>query len=558
MSLETVPAVPPQPSYDPALAKERKAALEHARRTVSAAEFVGSTLSSPSKDSVYTVSEMQFKIPLKHLGTQDTETITVTVRAVLGNAESTGTIHGGGRTGLNFDKPIAAYLVGGPGSANPPAANPPLNDFYLEKGFQILYMDYRGTGSSHALRVNALQEVFAGSEGGEECRLAKFKGNDEKMAEYLTHFRQDNIVRDLEAVRLFLCGEKAKKEKDEGAKANGTEVKLTLIGQSFGGWVAFTYLSFYPKALDMVLVTGGVPPLGQTVETVYRHTIESTIKANDEFYKNNLKYEKIAQNVVKWVEEKTTNGNRIEMPGGGHLTTGRFLCLGRNLGTTDGNIKVAAALDTCYKEFVERGELSKETLEKIEKWFRFEERVLYCILQETIYTEIGSGASNWAAEKVALSYPQFAYVKDGKLPGGKLADGPITFYAEHVFQFHYDQFHSLEGLKGAADILAKKSDWAPLLDLDQLRKNKVPIASLCYKKDIFVDERLSGVTAHNTTCIHQEVDADWLHTAVKDKSRDVLPRLWRMLGDAVASSKGTIASKGDPPDAATLLAFINK
>ncbi|EPE02361.1 proline iminopeptidase [Ophiostoma piceae UAMH 11346] len=558
MSSTEVPQEPLKSSCDSVPAETEDKALELARRRVSAAELVKSTLynaKSSSVDKFYTINEMEFRTPLMHHGSQDTETITVTVRAVLSEAKGadcTDTVRRNSEIKLDFSKPIAAYLVGGPGSDNPPTANPALNDFYLEKGFQILYMDYRGTGSSHELRADQLDKVFTkGVEIQKECLLANFEGGDEKLAEYLTHFRQDNIVRDLEAVRLFLSGEKSK-----GTKKNAEQVKLTLIGQSYGGWVAFSYLSFYPNALDMVLVTGGVPPIGKTAETVYRQTFTATINANYTFYEKNPGHGEIARKVVEWVETNTTGGNHIQMPGGGHLTTGRFLCLGRTLGTTGGYKKVAKALNECLADITSLGKLSDETLKNIEGWIRFEERVLYCVLQEAIYTDIGCGPSGWAAEKVARELPEFSWLNDGKLPAGN-----ITFYAEHVFNFHYDQFKSLKHLRGAANILAKKDDWAPLFDLVRLRKNKVPIASLCYKNDIFIDAELSEKTKKATTSICQEVDETLMHTAVKDMSGKVLPRLWRILGDAVADSKGIDRSgvlDSDRKNAATLLACISR
>jgi len=53
-----------------------------------------------------------------------------------------------------------------------------------------------------------------------------------KQAEYLRHFRADNIVRDCEALRKFLTADYPDEQK-----------KWSVIGQSFGGFCAVTYLS---------------------------------------------------------------------------------------------------------------------------------------------------------------------------------------------------------------------------------------------------------------------------------------------------------------------------
>ena len=49
----------------------------------------------------------------------------------------------------------------------------------------MIYLDQRGTGLSSPVSV----EVLAA------------KGNAQAQADYLTHFRADNIVRDCEAIR---------------------------------------------------------------------------------------------------------------------------------------------------------------------------------------------------------------------------------------------------------------------------------------------------------------------------------------------------------------------
>lgn len=46
----------------------------------------------------------------------------------------------------------------------------------------------------------------------------------------------------------------------------------SIFGQSYGGFVALSYLSFAPHGLREVFTTGGLPPIGQTPEQVYRAT----------------------------------------------------------------------------------------------------------------------------------------------------------------------------------------------------------------------------------------------------------------------------------------------
>lgn len=78
-------------------------------------------------------------------------------------------------------------------------------------------------------------------------------------AEYLSYFRADNSVRDFEAVRRCLTAEL---ELDE-------DRKWSILGQSYGGFMATTYLSFYPEGLREAFICGGVPPVESTPAEVY-------------------------------------------------------------------------------------------------------------------------------------------------------------------------------------------------------------------------------------------------------------------------------------------------
>ena len=79
----------------------------------------------------------------------------------------------------------------------------------------------------------------------EHCRhsLARFK-TPQAIADYLKFFRADAIVRDAEAIRHELVGDGE---------------PWTILGQSYGGFCALTYLSMAPHALAGAIITGGLP-----------------------------------------------------------------------------------------------------------------------------------------------------------------------------------------------------------------------------------------------------------------------------------------------------------
>lgn len=67
-------------------------------------------------------------------------------------------------------------------------------------------------------------------------------------------------VRDCEKIREILLGNQENEENR----------KWTILGQSFGGFCALTYLSFYPEGLKEVFITAGLAPLVDHPDPVYR------------------------------------------------------------------------------------------------------------------------------------------------------------------------------------------------------------------------------------------------------------------------------------------------
>jgi proline iminopeptidase len=119
--------------------------------------------------------------------------------------------------------PWLLYLQGGPGGRGNRVTS--LSGWMkaAAKDFRILMLDQRGTGLSTPIEFQSLAR----------------RGDAERQAEYLAHFRADSIVADAEMIRRILGAE-----------------PWTVLGQSFGGFCALTYLSFAPEGLREVLITG--------------------------------------------------------------------------------------------------------------------------------------------------------------------------------------------------------------------------------------------------------------------------------------------------------------
>ena len=116
--------------------------------------------------------------------------------------------------------PYLVFLQGGPGSGAPrpeSAKAPSWLERALEE-YRVVMLDQRGTGRSTPV----------------DHRTLARRGDAAAQAAYLRHFRADAIVRDAEWVRRELVG----------------SAPWTVLGQSYGGFCAVTYLSFAPEGLS--------------------------------------------------------------------------------------------------------------------------------------------------------------------------------------------------------------------------------------------------------------------------------------------------------------------
>ena len=135
--------------------------------------------------------------------------------------------------------PWLIFFQGGPGFGSP---RPGESSGWIKRAIQdyrVLLLDDRGTGRSTPVTFQTLAHL-------ESPRA---------MADYLKHFRADSIVRNAEMIRGELL------DKNE---------KWTLLGQSYGGWCIFTYLSVAPQAVREAIVTGGIPSITRPAEDIYR------------------------------------------------------------------------------------------------------------------------------------------------------------------------------------------------------------------------------------------------------------------------------------------------
>jgi pimeloyl-ACP methyl ester carboxylesterase len=242
------------------------------------------------------VVEHLFHLPLRHADPAG-EQIEVFAREII--ADEPG----------GADRPILLFLQGGPGGASP---RPVGADSWLRRAlprYRVLLLDQRGTGRSTPA----------------ERRTLSSRGSAREQAEYLTHFRADSIVADCELIRHRLVG----------------DGQFSVLGQSFGGFCATTYLSFASRGLREVFMTGGLPGLEATADDVYRLTYPTVIA------RSWAHYERYPQDVAAVADIVARLGDAPQrLPGGGTLTVEAFQSLGMMLGAAGGSHQLHYLLET--------------------------------------------------------------------------------------------------------------------------------------------------------------------------------------------------------------------
>ncbi|KAL7121456.1 hypothetical protein ACP275_02G182900 [Erythranthe tilingii] len=391
--------------------------------------------------------------------------------------------------------PFLLYLQGGPGFE---CMRPSESAGWLSKAceeFRVILMDQRGTGLSTPLTSSS---------------MSQFKSAEE-LAQYLTHFRADNIVNDAEFIRKRLVP-------DSGP--------WTVLGQSFGGFCATTYLSFAPQGLKQVLITGGIPPIGSgcTADTVYRACFEQVKHQNEKYYKRFPQDIQIIQEVVKYLAE--SEGGWVTLPSGGILTPRGLQLLGlAGLGSSTGFERLHYLFERVWDPILVPGapkRISYSFLNAYERWLDFDTNPLFAIMHETIYCQ--GASSSWSAHRIkAETDSQFDAVKAAK------EGRPVLFTGEMVFPWFFDEIHALRPFKEAAHLLAEKKDWPPLYDVASLNNNKVPVAAAVYYEDMYVNFKIGMETASEIAGIRTWVTNEYMHSGLRDSGGQVIDRLLGML-----------------------------
>jgi pimeloyl-ACP methyl ester carboxylesterase len=358
------------------------------------------------------------------------------------------------------DRPYLVFLQGGPGfEATRPTSPPSGWQKRALQEYRLLLLDQRGTG-----RSSPVGAILPGA-------------TPQEQAHYLTHFRADGIVRDAELIR-----------KDLGVD------RWSLLGQSFGGFCAMTYLSIAPEGLREVLITGGLSPVGRPPDEVYAATWRRLIEKNRAYFQ---RYPKDRQRVRDL--SKRLDGEDVRLPSGDRLTSRRFRQLGMWLGDSAGWELLHHVLELPFGSPAFLHDMEAGAV----RWGR---NPIYATLHESSYAD--GFPTRWSAARL--------------LPDEVESEGYFT--AEHVFPWMWEDYSGLHAHRAAAELLAQHP-WPALYDEDRLRHNEIPTAATIYVDDLYVESEFAVQTAQLVRGLRPWITNEYEHNGLRADGDRVVGRL---------------------------------
>jgi len=446
---------------------------------------------------------IRFQLPLDH-NEPNGQSITIMVNITQKYDEK---LHGKDKdkkTVLPENPKLICYLQGGPGF---PCAVPLSNSAYtkvlLDRGYQIVYLDQRGTGLSTLLDVETFNQLVPRKVGENDDDYTK------RQLKFILNFRADSIVHDAEMIRERLIGES----------------KWSIIGQSYGGFTSFTYVSMYPDSLKEVLVTGGVPPIGYHADDVYTATYERTRERNIHYYEKYPQDKQKVRNILNYLSK-----NHVKLPNGGVLSVERFQQIGLGfggLGGTDNIHQLVLKFDHDLELF---GKPTHNSLISVQNNSSFGTNIIYALFQEAIYCDGPGKPTNWSADRLRYKHgnEQFVHTTD--------SDTDIYFTGEMVYKSMWDDFVELQPFKNLAIALHENTEWSKLYDIEKLKETsweKVSIVAATYVYDQYVDFDLTRNVKNNifkdNGNLKQFITSEFFHNGIRTDSEKVIGSLLSLL-----------------------------
>ncbi|GAA5195398.1 alpha/beta fold hydrolase [Microbacterium jejuense] len=359
------------------------------------------------------------------------------------------------------DLPYLVFLQGGPGHEAPRPFHAPAAPSWLDAALQhyrVVLLDQRGTGLSTPVGDADLER------------------GAEALAEHITHLRADSIVRDAEAVRQEL-----------GADT------WSVLGQSFGGFTALSYLSTDASSLDHVYFTGGLSAVGRHPDDVYALTYDKMRQASERYYRRFPTH----RDAVRRLVDLAADGALV-LPDGEVVSVSRLRSIGSLLGTNDGWQTLWALLELPPHTNALRHDLAAAMPYGARN-------PLYFVFHESSYAD--GHVTRWSAERTEP---------------GQFRSDPTLLTGEHVHREWLDTVPGLQPWRDVTLALAEH-EWPRLYDEAALMASDARGAAAVYVNDVYVPFEYSMQTATLLDGVTPWITSEHEHNGLR--AGDVLSRL---------------------------------
>lgn len=382
---------------------------------------------------------------------------------------------------VHRDLPLLVFLQGGPGGMGPRPMSVDSIPWLSEalKHFRVVLIDQRGTGRSSRVDSRVIRRRGQGAHG---------------TAAFLKNFLADSIIRDCEYIRLTQFGGK----------------KWATMGQSYGGFLTMTYLSLFPEAITASFVTGGIPHIPMNAHEVYEHTVPRMIRKTKQYYN---RYPEDAARVNTIANIIAEGG--VRLPNGDKVSHRRLQMLGGDFGMKPSYERMHWTVDTAFSiEDGNKGEVLSDgfLMELFSRTTSYGDE-LYWVLQEFIYANEDIEPINWAANDVLRRTPEFDE-----------AARPVMFIGEAALPEIFEEDSALQVFKPAIDVMMQDSHWGKIYDIDQLKRNEIPVHCAVYFDDMYVDSGLQLDTLSRVGNSHAWVTNEFEHDGAR--TADVFKHLY--------------------------------
>lgn len=266
-------------------------------------------------------------------------------------------------------------------------------------------------------------------------------------------------------------------------------------------------------------MTGGLAGLRTSADDVYRAAYPRVADKNAAHYRRYPQDAETVRRIAAYLTRRPA-----DLPDGGLLTVQAFQALGLLLGGGAGSHSLHYLLEEAWVEGVDGPELSDTFLAGVQAQVSFATGPLYALMHESIYGQrsVDPAGTGWAAERVRKEFPEFDAAQ------ALASDSPVLFTGEMIYPWMFETDPALRPLRETAQLLAERTDWPDLYDLDRLAANEVPVFAAVYHDDMYVDTADSLATARAVGNVRTWVTNEWEHDGLRVSGGAVLDRLIRM------------------------------